>query len=400
MRILVHDFSGHPFQAQLARRLAQRGHDVLHVSCPSYATGKGAIQRLPLDPTTFGVRLLGLRGEWRPYSYASRVLQEFEYGLKFVRLAAGWKPDVVLSSNVPLFAHLLVHTFLWRMHVPQVFWHQDVYSRAMSSEAARKLPAWLGIVMGKTFVAMERYIARNSAAVVAISDDFLPVYDRWRVGHDRVSVIENWAPLEELPLRARDNLWAVRHGLDDKFVFLYSGTLGLKHNPQLLWDVATHFRCDAGVRVVVVSSGRGKEWLRDRLREDPLEQLVLLPYQPYADLPDVLAAADVLLVVLEPDAGGFSVPSKVLTALCAGRPILGALPPQNLAAQTIRRARAGIVVDPTDFSGWLAHAGRLRVAQDLDYGENARQYAETTFDGDRMAAAFEAVLEEATQRAP
>ena len=31
MHIQVHDFSGHPFQAELSRELATRGHSVDHV---------------------------------------------------------------------------------------------------------------------------------------------------------------------------------------------------------------------------------------------------------------------------------------------------------------------------------------------------------------------------------
>jgi len=30
MRIGIHDFSGHPFQVQLSRELASRGHEVVH----------------------------------------------------------------------------------------------------------------------------------------------------------------------------------------------------------------------------------------------------------------------------------------------------------------------------------------------------------------------------------
>ena len=66
---------------------------------------------------------------------------------------------------------------------------------------------------------------------------------------------------------------------------------------------------------------------------------MLLPFQPYEVLPEVLASADVLLAILEPEAGVFSVPSKVLSYHCAGRPILAAIPAENLAARIIERAR-------------------------------------------------------------
>jgi len=49
MRVLIHDFSGHPFQAQLSRNLASRGHDVLHQYSSQYVTGHG---RLTVGRTT------------------------------------------------------------------------------------------------------------------------------------------------------------------------------------------------------------------------------------------------------------------------------------------------------------------------------------------------------------
>lgn len=41
VKVLVHDYSGHPFQAQLSRSLARRGHTVVHSSCAAYVSGKG-----------------------------------------------------------------------------------------------------------------------------------------------------------------------------------------------------------------------------------------------------------------------------------------------------------------------------------------------------------------------
>jgi hypothetical protein len=48
--------------------------------------------------------------------------------------------------------------------------------------------------------------------------------------------------LDEPPQKPRRNSWSARHGLDDKFVFLYSGTLAMKHNPDILWQLALRYR--------------------------------------------------------------------------------------------------------------------------------------------------------------
>src|SRR5581483_7642348 len=109
--------------------------------------------------------------------------------------------------------------------------------------------------------------------------------------------------------------------------------------------------------VVVVSEGPGADWLAARTADVPA--LRLLPYQPYDRLPEVLASADVLLTLLEPTAAGFSVPSKVLTYLCAGRPQLASVGRENLAARVVERSGGGVVVPAADPAALVAAAEEL-----------------------------------------
>ena len=76
-------------------------------------------------------------------------------------------------------------------------------------------------------------------------------------------------------------------------------------------------------------------------------------------LPDVLGSADVLVAILEADAGVFSVPSKVLSYFCAGRPVLLAVPRENLAAKIVVESGAGLVVEPSDVAGFCRAAQQL-----------------------------------------
>ena len=168
----------------------------------------------------------------------------------------------------------------------------------------------------------------------------------------------------------------------------------MKHNPEILLRLALHVRDRPDVCVVVVSQGLGADWLRQRKDELALENLMVLPFAPFEDLPDVLATADVLLAVLEPDAGVFSVPSKVLAYLCAARPVVLAVPPENLAARLVRDHEAGLVVPPSDTDGFAEAVVALAddPARRHRLGGNARAYAEETFRIEPIADAFEHVL--------
>jgi len=210
-------------------------------------------------------------------------------------------------------------------------------------------------------------------------------------------VIENWAPLDGITPLPKANPWAMDHGLADVPVFLYAGTLGIKHDPSILMQLAQGV---PEAKVVVVSEGIGADWLREKTTN--VANLKVLPYQPFNRLSEVLASGDVLVVILEPEAGAFSVPSKVLTSLAAGRAILAAIPGSNLAARTITRVGAGRVVEPGDREGFV-EAGRLMLADRPGRDASAsaaRSYAESTFGIMVIADRFETIIRRAAGRDP
>jgi len=393
LRVLVHDYSGHPFQLQLSRSLAKRGYDVLHLCSGSIPTPQALMSRRPDDPEGFQVSSLSIGQPIAKYSYARRFVQELAYARLLEQTAEAYAPSVVICSNSPIDIGARLAGFCRRRSVPWIYWLQDLYSVAIERYLRPKVPL-LGPLISYHYAKKEGRLLGSASFIVAISEGFLPMIERFGCSRDNVLVVENWAPLDEIVPQQKNNSWAVAQGLQSAFCFLYSGTLGLKHNPQRLVELATHFSGDADVRVVVVSEGKGAEYLADAKRRLGLANLVLLPWQPFEELPNVLGTADVLLALLEPDAGVLSVPSKVLSNLAAGRPQLLAVPAENLAAETVCRADAGLVAAPDDETTWLEHAERLYGDAKLrrDLANNARDYALRAFDIDRITDEFEKLI--------
>ncbi|MGW0584766.1 glycosyltransferase family 4 protein, partial [Streptomyces sp. NPDC002920] len=354
MRILVHDYSGHPFQAQLSRELARRGHDVVHSTCTAYVSGKGN-----LAGDTPGLRFvtIGDGTALKKDAYFRRLRQETLLGLELARQVRREKPEVALLSNMPIPVLVVAAAELRRLGIPWVLWHQDVTAVALKSFAAGGVARSMGIA-AKVFGAGEKWSARRASAVVVIAESFLRVHRGWGTA-DKVTVIPNWAPLDEIVPVDRANSWSAEHGLDGVRTVLYSGTLGLKHNPALLVRLAERLRAGGTpVRLVVVNDGPAVPVLREAAAAHGVD-LTLLPFQPYGRLPEVLGSGDLLVVLLGADAGEFSVPSKTLSYLCAGRPVLGLMPADNLAAHLLRRA--GSAVFPPEESSLDAAADWARV---------------------------------------
>jgi glycosyltransferase involved in cell wall biosynthesis len=398
MRVLLHDYSGHPLQVQLARALARRGHVVRHLYSARIQTPRGTLRERVDDPPGFEVAAIDSGEPFAKYNYARRVMQEWHYGSMLRHEIATFRPDVVLMSNTPLGALSKPQHWCRAHGTSFVFWLQDLYSVAIAHILRQKLGP-LAAPFTWYYYWLEGRLLRHSDQVVSITEDFTPQLFAWGVAPERTTTIENWSPLEELPLQSKDNEFAREHGLHEKTVLLYSGTLGLKHNPRLLLAVAEACREDPGIAVVVVSEGLGADWLARRKIERGLRNLCLLPFQPFARMPEVMGAADLLLAILEPEAGIFSVPGKVLTYLCAGKPLLAAMPPTNLAARIIVRERAGLVVLPNDEAGFITAARALALDPErrASLGAAGRAYAERTFDIKRIASQFESLLARACQ---
>jgi glycosyltransferase involved in cell wall biosynthesis len=393
MKIAFHDYPGHAFPVQLSRALARRGHDVLHLYFADFQSPKGRLARAADDPPRLHLQPIELRQPHRKYDLVRRWLQDRRYGAQLVERVRAFGPDVVLGGNSPLDPQAMLLAAARAIDAGFVFWLQDAYGIAIDQLLRRKLPV-VGVLVGGHYRRLERRLWRGADAIVAITDDFRPMLDDAGIDPARVAVIENWAALDELPQRPRVNRWATAHGLADKRVLLYAGTMGLKHDPELLCHLARHFRDVADIRVVVVSEGIGADHLTRVKAAEALDNLVVLPFQPYEALPDLVATGDVLVVVLETGAGIYSVPSKLLTYLCAGRAILGAMPLDNLATRIVARAGAGLVTAPDDVPGFVAAAATLigQPERRAAAGAAARAYAERSFDIDAIAGRFETIL--------
>ncbi|MFZ1416662.1 MAG: glycosyltransferase family 4 protein [Defluviicoccus sp.] len=393
MRIFLHDYSGHPPQIFLSRALAARGHQVAHSYAAEIETPRGQLQVQPTDPKTFSILPIRLAWPLKKHSYFIRQLQEVEFGLRLRQAIIQAEPDVVVCANAPLAAVAIAQTACRRRRIPFLFWVMDLHSLAVHVHMRRKL-GLVGEAIGRFYKWLERRTLLLSDRVISISEGFEATLDTWHVDPLRRSVMPLWAPLHELPVRPKDNPWARQMGFADSLTILYSGTLGLKHNPALLVRVAEHYRSRADIRIVVISEGPGADYIRTKKAELALDNLTVLPYQPFEEMPNVLGAADILVTLLEPDAGVYSVPSKVLSYLCAGRAQAAAIPAENQAAQVISRSGGGLTASPLDTEAFVAAVDRLVRDEGMrrQCGANARAYAEREFDINRLATQFEGHL--------
>jgi glycosyltransferase involved in cell wall biosynthesis len=166
---------------------------------------------------------------------------------------------------------------------------------------------------------------------------------------------------------------------DDRRIVLHAGNMGLKQGLDQVISAA-RLAADRQTADHFVLMGDGNQRVRLEVMAGDIPSISFLPFQPEADLPDVLAAADVLLISERSSVVDMSLPSKLTSYLVAGRPIVAAVRRGGATAAEVERAGAGIVVAPDEPGELLRAVAHLSEMPDLAraYAESGQRYAVDT----------------------
>ena len=387
--ILMNDYGGYAFPVELSLELIKRGYSILHVYTSASGSPTAAFPSGTAGFESIDIDLMPVQKD----NFFQRWKNERQYGAKVAAIIRERNPAMVISANTPLEAQKQIMGACQIIHAKFIYWLQDFLSIAAKRVLSKKLGA-LGALAGFYFSSIEKKLLRQSDAIVVIADAFAAFLQKWRIDNKSIFVIPNWAPIEYIPVRNKINDFSRQYGIDEKFVVLYSGTMGMKQNPDIVVQAALELAARSEIVFVVISNGVGMDYLKQKKLEHKLDNLLLLPLQPFRRISDCLASADVGLVLLDADAGDYCVPSKLWSIFCSQRAALLVVPTSNLAAHVTKTQDAGIVLEPHDAAKLAATVLQLSSQPDLlkTMGKNGRAFAENNFRIKSIADQFEEVI--------
>ena len=357
---------------QYLRRMLFReslgGMDVLRVATPNFYgrawISRGLVQLL--SPPLLGIRSL------------------------FVE-----RPDVVFTISPPLLLAVAARWLSKRFRVSSVVYVMDLFPQTVVDLGLLKNRCLL-----RFFEKLERGVYRKSSALLVLSDGHRQYVMERGADPERVFVVPTWAEVETFRPGERRNAFRLANRLEDEFVVLFAGTMGFCQGLEIVVEAAWQLADEPGLTFLMVGDGAQRQKLEEQAHG--LSSMRFLPMQPKHVYPQVLAACDVALVTLRPEVTTPTVPSKIMTIMAAGRPLVACLPREagRDAAHWISEAQCGLVVPAGDASALAAAVLKLkhdRLASQV-MGDNGRRYAEKHFTTATSVGMIEPVLEFLTRR--
>lgn len=208
------------------------------------------------------------------------------------------------------------------------------------------------LVLG-TMMMLDKYSCRQAQKIIVVGRDMIETLQKRFDTLPSYAYINNWINEKEIYPLPQDNKeveqFKWQYGLQDKFVIMYSGNIGLYYDLLNIVRVIEKFQDQTEVAFAFIGEGSVLDELRDYREKNHLSNVVLIPYQDKNKLIYSLNAGDVHFVVNAKGIKGVSVPSKLYGVMAAGKPVLGILEKESEARLIIGDAKCGMSVEPGDY---------------------------------------------------
>jgi colanic acid biosynthesis glycosyl transferase WcaI len=363
---------------ELAEELTALGHQVTVTTAFPHYAGNVIDQRyrgrLIQQDEHKGMKII------RTYLYTSphkqRFLVRFLNYVSFnllstlVGLFAG-PQDVILAASPPLTIALSAFIIGCVKRIPYIYNVQDIYPDVVVK---------LGILNNPFIIALsrllERFVYTHARHITVLSEGFKANLLRKEVPLKKLTVISNFVDVDFIRPLPSNNSFRHRFGLDDRFVVLYAGNLGHSQNLEHVLECASLVIGNKDITFVIVGNGSRKPYLEALSREIGLRNVYFIPFQPWKDVPEIYAAADISLVTLKKGIAFDSVPSKVYTIMSSARPVIAAVDPGSDAWVLVEQAKCGLCVEPENPYALTEAIRTLYADPDLrmHLGRNGREH--------------------------
>lgn len=264
--------------------------------------------------------------------------------------------------------------------VPFIYNLQDIFPDSLVGTGLTKKDSLLWKIGRK----MEDYTYRHADKIIVISEGFKRNIMAKGVPEEKIEVAYNWVDAEAVvPVPDEKNPFFEEFGISrDTFRVVYAGNLGNAQNISIIIDAARKLNENNDIQFVIFGKGGFEELIKAVKEKEHLDNLLILPLQPYDRVSQVYSLGHVCIVACKPGLGGAAMPSKTWSIMSAGSAVLanfdeGEL--KDILEGTPSSSPLGLYTKAGDLEAFKSAILHLYNHPDLcrQYGENGRKFVLT-----------------------
>ena len=231
--------------------------------------------------------------------------------------------DVMFITSTPPIKGAMAGVAKTLNRKPIVYELQDIFPDSLAGTGLAKK----GGMLWKIGRVIENFTYRKSDKIIVVSQDFKRNIMAKGVPEEKIEVIYNWVDENAIaPVNEDDNELFEEFGISrDKFRVVYAGNLGNAQNIGIIVDAARRFNDNENVnsvQFIIFGKGGLEDEIRATKQREHLDNLTILPLQPYERVAKVYGLGNVCIVACKPGLGGAAMPSKTWSIMSAGRAVL------------------------------------------------------------------------------
>jgi colanic acid biosynthesis glycosyl transferase WcaI len=387
----------------IAHGLSDNGHNVtVLTSVPHYNPSKEVLanpamksswRKLFTDSMEHGVRVLRVFMPPKRHKIWARVFDYIIFQVLTTILAVSKvdRPDVVFVTSPPITLGISGVLISWIRGGKFVYDVRELWP---------DVPVRMGLLRNPLLVKfvywLEDLVYKKTVGISTIARSFNRTLIKRGVPSKKLYFTPNFVDVDFIMPSESDNEFSSVHGLNNKFVVLYAGNVGLTQGLEILLEVANAFTENDSIQFLVVGDGAARNSLEVALTNSKLNNFRMLPFQPVRTVNSMYAASDVCIVPLRSGFSYDTVPSKIYTAMAAGRPVLASAETDSETAMLINESSAGVCVEP-EKAGDLIEAITLLYENPthvVDMGDNGRKWIEKYYSRSVVINAYDEMVRE------
>ena len=297
-------------------------------------------------------------------NYFKKAIQKYFYNIKF---------DLVIYPTPPITFASVVKYVKKRDNSKSYLILRDIFPQNVRD---------LGLLNNQLLF---NYFRRKEKQLYDISDhigcmsegNIKYVLEHNSVDGNKLEILYNWGKIihnnEAITIDYKK-----KYGLENKFVAVFGGNIGLPQELEFLLELAKEYKDRSDIIFLIIGKGAQKEKIINIINSNKLSNVMIIDYIPRNGYRSLLKQCDIGLINLKRTFTIPNMPSKVVDYFNAGIPILASTDKNTDLKQFLQKINAGLWSETGDLEGYKSNFEKLLNDKKLreELGKNGERFLE------------------------